>query len=617
MASGTISGYTGNEYIDAKIVWSSSPTTATNKSSVTAALYYKRNNTGFTTQGTGTFSITINGVKTSATKSLTITESEWVKAVEATTSVTHNSDGTKSIVISASGSMSGTSLVSTTVSDTVSLDTIPRASAISSVSNITLGKACNVKWTPFATSFRYKIKFTLGTWSYTTDAIHPNSTSAYSYTGYTIPLEVANQLPNEKTGAVTATLYTYSNSAATTLVGSASSKTFTVTVPNNTTTQPTATMTLSPVTSLSSPFDKLYIKGRTKVDANFSNGEGKYGAEVVSYSLSVGGKSYGSPYTSDYLSTTGSITVKGTVKDSRGYSRTYTQTITVIDYNSPTILPASGEKGIICARCDKDGNLSESGTYLKIKAKRSYSKVMTGTTQNNFCSIRYRWREESSNTFSAWETILGKTTLASDTADTQPLSGVVSSTETAYVIQVGVIDDIGKTDVVQFIVPTAFVTIDIPEKHKGRRIGIGRYVEDTDEDGVYIDLPIHGEIADYVTETGVAYVDPNDSNKGYWRYRKWKSGALDMNAALKVSPVTDTAQGTDKGYWSQQIEVALPFAVTNFNFTGTSAAYFMFFANATMEGNNKIRFRLFRFQDFANLADKDVYVRIIASGKYV
>ena len=73
MAGSTINGSTGNEYIDAKIVWSSTPNTSTNKSSVTAALYYKRNNTGFTTYGTGTFSITINGTKTSATKTLTIT----------------------------------------------------------------------------------------------------------------------------------------------------------------------------------------------------------------------------------------------------------------------------------------------------------------------------------------------------------------------------------------------------------------------------------------------------------------------------------------------------------------------------------------------------------------
>ena len=63
MASGTIYGSTNNQYIDAKIEWSSTPTTATNSSKVTAALYYKRNNTGYETYGTGTFSISIGGNK--------------------------------------------------------------------------------------------------------------------------------------------------------------------------------------------------------------------------------------------------------------------------------------------------------------------------------------------------------------------------------------------------------------------------------------------------------------------------------------------------------------------------------------------------------------------------
>ena len=113
MAGATINGSTSNQYIDAKIVWSSTPNNTDNTSVVTAALYYKRNNTGYETYGTGTFSITIDGTKTSATKNLTITNSDWVKAVEATKTVDHKTDGTKSITISATGSMSGTSLSST------------------------------------------------------------------------------------------------------------------------------------------------------------------------------------------------------------------------------------------------------------------------------------------------------------------------------------------------------------------------------------------------------------------------------------------------------------------------------------------------------------------------
>lgn len=474
MAQGTITGSTSNQYIDAKIEWSSVATNASNSSKVTAALYYRRNNTGFTTQGTGTFSITIGGYKTSTSKSLTITENGWVKAVEATITISHDTDGKKSITISSTGSMSGTSLSSTSCSGTVVLDTIPRASTITSAYDRPLGTACSVRWTPLSTSFRYKLTFSLGGWSYTTGAIHPNTTSAYTYTGYTLPLEVANQLPKAKTGTMSVALYTYSNSTATTQVGSASSKTFTVTVPDDTNTKPSITMSLTPVSSLGSTFSSLYIQGKSKVKATLS-ATGKYGATISSYSMSAQGKSYGSPYQSDFLSTTGSVTVTGTATDSRGYSNTATQSITVIPYSKPSVLPASGEKEIICARCDANGNLSESGTYLKIKAKRSYSKVTASGVQKNFCVIRYRYKAENASSYSAWTTILASSS-AGDEVTTNALLGGTLSQTSSYMVQVGVIDDIGESHEVTIRIPTDKVYM-----HRAgsmNSLGIGKYAED-------------------------------------------------------------------------------------------------------------------------------------------
>ena len=104
MASGTINGSTSNQYIDAKIVWSSrvSSNAALNQSTVTATLYYKRNNTGFTTSGTGTFTINVGGSKTTVTKPLNITGDERVEAVSSgNVVISHLSDGTRSITISA------------------------------------------------------------------------------------------------------------------------------------------------------------------------------------------------------------------------------------------------------------------------------------------------------------------------------------------------------------------------------------------------------------------------------------------------------------------------------------------------------------------------------------
>ena len=524
--SGSKSGTTGNQNIDAKIEWSAVGDIKTNTSKVTASLMYKRNNTGFTTKGTGSFSITIDGTKYTSNKYLTITENEWVTAITATKTVTHDSNGKKTLSISASGSIPDTTLTSTSVSLSEALYTIPRATTLDSLtgSNAYFNGSMTYRYTPKSSSFytRCNISLNLDGEFIAVKTINLGKKTASQQTA-TVTLSeselsiVYKKLPETTEGTLRFTMRTYSDEEYSNQIGDAVYKEITLTIPDDTTTQPTATMTLSPVNSMPSPFSSLYIKGRTKVDANFTNGEGKYGAYIVSYKMSVGGKSYGSPYTSGYLTSSGSVTVEGTVTDSRGRKRTYTQTITVIPYSDPKILPASGEKGIICARCDSEGNLSESGTHLKIKASRSYSKVTSADVQKNHCSIRYRCVAEG-NKFSGddgWVTLLAGSTTSTNTVN-KTLSGVVSSTETAYIVQVGVIDEVGASDVVQFTIPTDFVTIDIPEDSKGRRIGFLRHAKDTDEPGIDVGAPIYGgcldslKIGTTLVATESAPLDLND-----------------------------------------------------------------------------------------------------------
>lgn len=483
MASGTINGSTGNQYIDAKVEWSSSVDTTANKSTVTAALYYKRNNTGFTTSGTGTFSITINGVKTSANKTLTITNAAWVKAVEATVTVSHNADGTKSVGISATGSIPDTSLSSTSVNGTAKLDTIARASTIDSLSCETkyFNGKMTYKYTPKSASHynRCVVALNIGGALTQVKTISLGQQTAVQKTA-TVTLSedelsiIYKKLPNATSGVLRFTLRTYSDSGYSTQVGDAGYKEITLSIPNISATQPTATVTLSPVSSLSSPFDALYIKGRSKIDVNFTNAEGKYGASIVSYQVSCLGKNYGSPYTTEYITTDGDVTVAATLKDSRGFTRTYPKTVTFLPYANPRIIPAIGESEIICERCDSSGNLSDSGTYLKIKAKRSYSKVVSSGAQKNFCSIRFRYKAEGGS-YSEWTTILA-TGAASDEVSTGALLGGALALTSSYVVQVGVVDTLGEEDTTTVSIPTAKIYM-----HRAGSInslGIGKYAEE-------------------------------------------------------------------------------------------------------------------------------------------
>ena len=460
-----------------RILWESTQTGESHNVNTRTAYYWVSVNGGAETQYSVSYILPLATTQT---------------ILDTTITVPHKDDGTGTVAVR---TWMDTRISAGVVeqSDTLTLTTIARASAISSASNVTLGNACSVKWTPKSNNFYYKLVFKLGDTTKTVTGIAPEKTSAYTYTGYTIPLSLASEIPSSNTGTMKVTLTTHTAASCTSAnqVGRADTETFTVTVPENSSTKPTVSMTLSSVSSLEAPFDSLYIKGKTKLQASFT-GSGKYGADIDSYKVSVDGESYGAPYKSGFLSTIGDITITGTATDSRGFTNTDEETITVIDYGAPKLLPVSGEKTIVCGRCDENENLTTSGTFLNIRAKRSYSKVMADGVQNNFCIMRYRIVPEGSK-FSGdtgWVTILAKTA-ASDEV-TVKLPGVVASVETAYIVQVGVIDDVGESATIQFSIPTDFATIDVPGSHKGRRIGFLRYAQDSDEPGIDVGAPIYG-----------------------------------------------------------------------------------------------------------------------------
>ena len=501
MASGTISGMTNNAGIISKIEWKSVADYDSNTSTVTAKLYYKRI-TNYTTYGTGSFTLSIGVTEKTESKYITIKYGEWTEAITLTTTVSHESNGKGYAVISGEGGIDGTTLSSTYCSDTAVFETIPRASTIYSVSGIIIGALCTVRWYPKSNMFRYKLKFSIGSWSFTTGTIHPDKVSLHTYT-YVIPLDASKQITDAKTGSMTITLFTYSDSEATTQIGEADSQSITVEVPNNSNTQPDVTLVLEPVNEgLDDDFSSLYIQGKSKVRAKTFTATGKYGATISSYSLTVLNKSYSSPYESDYLAKAGVLKVRGRVTDSRGYITDYIDYINVLPYNAPNVLPASGESTIICSRCYADGTIAGDGEYLRIIARRSYSTVTSDDTQYNFCDIRYRYRLESDKTYPEWITLLSGDDTSADTVDSGAILDVVMSTTSAYVVQIGVIDDVGGANAYQVSIPTAFATVDIPKAYKGRSIGIFRYAAeptDDEERRVDIDGVVHGGALDNLT----------------------------------------------------------------------------------------------------------------------
>lgn len=399
--------------------------------------------------------------------------------------VLHNADGSKAAVIGVDiffATLSGGSGHGAKISanKSVELTQIPRASAIKEAAATTLGGYCAVKWTPLASAFRYRVKLSLGTWSLDSGILYPASTAEYTYRAI-IPLEVANQIPNSPSGTMTASLLTYSDSKGAVQVGNTDTETFAVTVPDNSDTQPDPGMTLQAVSTLPSKFAGLYIQGKTKVDANFA-GSGKYKAKVKSYGMLVDGKSYASPYTSGYLAKTGNVEVVGTATDSRGYSGKQTSSIYVIPYADPKVQTS------ICGRCDASGNLSDSGTRLRIKATRSYSKVVDEAGKSyNTCGIQYRYAQ-AGGSYGNWVTILANGS-GSDTVDTGAISGITLAVDMSYLVQIRALDDIGGEAMTTVSLPTAKVFM-----HRNgpkNSVGFGGYENDPNTVSIAEDMTFH------------------------------------------------------------------------------------------------------------------------------
>lgn len=442
-------------YIIGRIVCDATADYNLNNSDVTCRLYVRKANDStlltIPTSGTWSYNITIHGKSFSGTVSKDVLLDWVLLATVSVSDIAHNDDGTKGIAISGSVTApAGTTLAGhrTSGSADFSLDRVPRASAISSASDVSIGYQCVVKWNPAAASFRYRLRFSMGSWSSTTDAIHPNRTTEYTYTGFVIPMEVANQIPNTRIGTMTVTLYTYSDSGATIQIGSANSKTFLVILPDNSDTKPKVSMVLSPVGALPSEFAGLYIQGLTKVKATLS-AEGKYGASIASYLMKVDGVFHDidDAYTSRYLADAGVKTVYGYATDYRGHTGENIQTIDVIPYSIPKLERASA------VRCDENGNPNESGTYLKISVKRNYSPVIVNGVQKNHCTIQYKYLSDGVS-WSNLVTLLDPQNLGSDEVVTGPLLGGLLDPKKSYVVHLMATDSVGRYSETFITIPT-------------------------------------------------------------------------------------------------------------------------------------------------------------------
>lgn len=293
--------------------------------------------------------------------------------------ITHNSDGTKKLDVSASYTTyvsSGT----VTASASKTLTTIPRKSTLS-VGNGTLGTAQTLTVTEQASSFTHTITAKCGTASTTICTKSTNNSISF-----TPPLDWAKQNTTGTSVSVTYTITTYNGNTS---VGS-NTYTKTCSIPDSV--KPSCEVSVSDATDYYSTYG-AYVKGYSKFKITVTPTLA-YNSAITSYKVTANGATYTfASFTTDVLKVSGDeVTISATVTDKRGRtSSAATKKVKVLDYSPPII------STLKVGRCNDDGTANDQGEHVKVTFDYTYS-TLNGKNAIKSCTLQYKKSSDTNYT---------------------------------------------------------------------------------------------------------------------------------------------------------------------------------------------------------------------------
>lgn len=529
----------------------------------------------------------------------------WYKLGSKTITVDHNSDGSKTVTLSASwdcGFDSSYTPRHLSLSETVTLPTIPRAATLS-YGAMTMGTAATIKITPPVSGATSTITYKFGSASGTI----VTKTSAASVS-WTPPKSLAAQIPNSASGTGTLTVETYSGS---TKLGS---RAYTVTISVPSTMTPTLTVALSDPTGRADTYGGyIQSKSRLKVELTAA---GVQGSTIKSYAIKVGDilSATSDTATSGYLPASGSLTVTASATDSRGRTKTVTKTVTVTPYVSPTI------SALKVVRCKANGTEDPTGAY----AKATFSGAITALGSKNTAAYRVEKRETGTET---WSTVA--TAAAGQYSPTDVSVVFAAAANKKYDVRMVAVDAFESLVSSTRFLPAAYTSMHIADSMGS--VGIGRLCdkEDTFQVGLAASFDEPVELGNGLTQplpvesggTGVATLDElrqalgikdyiiEQGISGNWTYQKYASGYADLWWRGTVKPTSYTTVGSM--VYTNIIRLSMPFGVTgSVAVTGTGDNLHIITNVDWSYANKTVSFRLLRAASMT-LGEQVVALRVV------
>jgi len=471
--NGTCSGSSAAKYDIWLYVKQNSQDIENNKSNITIKLNLQRND-GYSdsaynlNESSNSAAIKVNGA-TKVSNTLTIDTRNGVVVTLAswTGDVSHTDDGTLTLDLSGSFTISGTSLTGGKVTAEFTCTDIPRASTLTIADSSVLPGGSFTFGISGVSSFKHKITCKIGSKVSQSDSFAAGTAAGT----ITIPEKWAEYVTDEKKTAITVVLATYKSSK---LIGS---RRYSITfkIPDSAEYKPSFDVAL---TESGAPEGwNVYLKGISKLTVSIENADYKAGASLKSISIKFDGLTKRKNNSVFEMLNAGEKTVVVRVTDSRGYHTEVTKTITVNNYFPPSIKIESVH------RCDENGEKKTDGSYLLVEYSSRFCDVTVDDTALNIETKSYSIRKKGSTTV----TEEGEVTEAS------PIiigAGGVAS-QSGYEI-VMAISDLVTGDDDTFTLGTAGIPFNI--KRGGNGAAFGCYAENDNELLVAWDLRVLGDL---------------------------------------------------------------------------------------------------------------------------
>lgn len=450
---GSFSGTTSNSRIKPTIWWSAVQSVEGNWSDITAILTYKRNNDK-TTGGSWSGTLTIDDQIFKGSKRFNITNDTDAEAIRATARVYHDDYGDLTVRISATGAISGSTLTSTTISGEMTLDTIPRASAVSAADG-NIGSRSTVVISRKNNSFTHSIAYSFGELSGYIDAngnpVDTEEKLSATTINFLLPESFYDQIPDAPKGVCRLTCTTYSSQ---TQIGSAQTGEFTVRADVESS-KPVVSGSVWDVnenTVALTGDERVLVRyasvARCQIDATARNG-----ARITG--LRIGGQAVTEPVLDIEKAAFDKLTFEAT--DSRGYTAACEIPVTLIPYvpltNNATVQrtdPTSGDATLTFQGNCWNGNFGVRSNSL------SYQYTVDGG------SLLYDWLTiDQNSTYQETQLLEGLDYRTAHTVELTVSDAIMSVTKTLKISKGIPVFDWGENDFI-FHVPVALpeLTVD-------------------------------------------------------------------------------------------------------------------------------------------------------------